>query len=237
MARLSGTSEGDVLHGTMGADEIDGLAGVDRLFGDAGDDVILGDLGEDHVEGGDGADLVVGGSGADHLDGGPGYDTVRGGRGDDVLVGGPDGGALHGGLGDDYLAGGGGTLDGGDGDDRLYSYMEAGQRATQTGGEGADVFTAMAVDDGLAARADVLDFDQDRFALSADLGGSFLDAEAVFAILDTNADRQLDQQDGPSSFGTVRVDAANDTLELTFPGDTLALHGVQAVADWQMAAG
>jgi Ca2+-binding RTX toxin-like protein len=219
--RITGTEEGDVIRARRGGDDVAGGGGDDELHGGRGDDRLFGD------------------AGYDRLFGDAGYDRLFGGRGDDELLAGPDGGEAWGGRGDDYLAVNGGLTSGGEGSDRLYAYMgeNAGTWIFQRGDEDdgatfSDAFTAMAVEDGVAARVVVLDFGpDDRFALSAQQNGAFLDAQAVFTLLDQNGDRVLSAEDGGSSFGSVTSDPAANSISLEWQGDVFELRGVTALAD------
>jgi Ca2+-binding RTX toxin-like protein len=209
---------------------INGASADDRITGTEVDDTIRAKRGDDDV---------AGGGGDDELHGGRGNDRLFGGRGDDELLAGPDGGEARGGQGDDYLAVNGGLASGGEGSDRLYTYMGE-NAATWTfqrgddgeGGAFSDAFTAMAVEDGMAARVVVLDFrPNDRFALHAQPNGAFLDAETVFTLLDQNGDRVLSAADGGSSFGSVTSDVAANSISLEWQGDVFELHGATALAD------
>ena len=102
---LTGSDQGESIHGMGGADLIRGGGGNDLLYGDtaqsdgpimagfdadtihgdAGDDTLLGQWDSDKLYGGDGTDLLEGGPGSDELDGGTGNDSLLGGEGDDHL--------------------------------------------------------------------------------------------------------------------------------------------------------
>ena len=117
------------------------LGGPARVSGDAGDDLIVTGQHADRIGGGTGNDILLGGAGHDEIDGGRGVDGVAGGDGDDIIRGG-DGNDIV--LGDgpnfwpvpavaenmsaaDYLmrlgdhGSGHDNIDGGAGDDRIYS--------------------------------------------------------------------------------------------------------------------
>jgi Ca2+-binding RTX toxin-like protein len=224
---------------------IEGTSADDRIDGTEDGDTIRARRGNDDVAGGGDDDVIYGGRGNDRLFGDAGYDRLFGGRGDDQLLAGPDGGEAWGGEGDDYLAVNGGLAHGGEGSDRLYTYMgeNAGTWTFQRGDGGgafSDAFTAMAVEDGVAARVVVLDFGpDDRFALSAlsaQQNGASLDAEAVFTLLDQNGDRVLSAEDGGSSFGSVASDVAANSISLEWQGDVFELRGVTALADSMLTA-
>jgi Ca2+-binding RTX toxin-like protein len=70
----------DVVYGGLGWDIIDGGAGNDDLRGEIGDDDLFGGAGNDTLDGGDGHDLLWGGAGNDVLKGGRGNDTLDGGE-------------------------------------------------------------------------------------------------------------------------------------------------------------
>jgi Ca2+-binding RTX toxin-like protein len=123
----------NVISGTAGNNRLEGLGGNDYI--DSGG--LIGPYGADTLIGGDGNDTLVGGTvtmGNDELHGGLGDDVLQvtrganslyGEDGNDSLVageGGPNGAAdyLSGGAGRDTLNGGGG-LDGGDGNDLMYT--------------------------------------------------------------------------------------------------------------------
>ncbi|WP_268877121.1 calcium-binding protein [Derxia lacustris] len=112
----------NLLYGGNGNDYLYGGAGDDQLNGDAGNDQLSGDAGNDRLDGGSGDDRLWGDAGADTLLGGAGND--------DLDVGGGSGS----GVAD--------SLDGGDGDDVLHAgrRVYGADRATLTGGLGADRF-------------------------------------------------------------------------------------------------
>jgi len=124
--RLTGTDKADHLDGKGGDDTIEGLEGGDRL--------LIGGLGDDTVSGGAGEDAIVGygftgasgldngDTGADTLSGDGGPDYLQGGLGPDTLSGGDGGDFISDGLGDhgspeDSVD----VIDGGRGDDRIFS--------------------------------------------------------------------------------------------------------------------
>lgn len=94
------TGFADNLFGSSGPDTIDGLGGNDTIHGDYGDDVLLGNDGNDYLDGGNGNDRLDGGDGNDTLMGTE-YDTLLGGAGNDSLRG--SGSIMEGGAGDDIL--------------------------------------------------------------------------------------------------------------------------------------
>ena len=123
------------LIGDSGNNTLTGGSGTDHIVGGAGNDVIDGGTGLDFISGGDGNDTITVAGSDDVVDGGAGDDFIigghsqtRGGAGNDVIWG-INGGILMGGTGNDELHSapyGGGTttsgttLEGEDGDDRLY---------------------------------------------------------------------------------------------------------------------
>ncbi|HEY0012003.1 MAG TPA: calcium-binding protein [Allosphingosinicella sp.] len=76
-AMLTGTDEGETIHGT---------GGIDLIRGNGGNDILYGEGSGDTLEGGAGDDTLDGGSGKDRLDGGTGADTMTGGSDDDVYI-------------------------------------------------------------------------------------------------------------------------------------------------------
>ena len=123
---MVGTSRADHLDGKGGDDNISGLGGEDRLLiGGLGDDTVRGGAGEDVIVGygfpksgaldnGDtGADTLSGEDGPDYLQGGLGPDTLSGGEGEDFIS---DGLGDHGSPENSVD-----TIDGGRGDDRIFS--------------------------------------------------------------------------------------------------------------------
>jgi Ca2+-binding RTX toxin-like protein len=168
--QLTGTSGNDHLIGSAFDDVLSGGDGSDELQGGAGNDQLDGGAGEDFLYDADGSNILRGGEGNDNLSVG-GFDhtatnLLDGGAGDDWLN------AYHGvitmlgGAGDDKLAigGGGGTLDGGAGNDVLFvNKIDA--ATTARGGDGSDKFM-LAPD--LAAPLVIEDF-------AAGKGGDILD--------------------------------------------------------------
>jgi Ca2+-binding RTX toxin-like protein len=128
-----------------------GDAGANSFAAGAGDDTLSGEGGDDLLSGGTGRNTLDGGAGTDMADyswaAGPVLVDLRGG-----FATGPGGLAdalvslegARGGAGDDILGGvaGGGSLDGGDGDDAVFAY--AGQSAL--GGDGDDTLYADGAD-------------------------------------------------------------------------------------------
>ena len=116
IARLTGTTDDDVLHGTEDNDYIDGSLGDDSLYGHGGDDSLYGGAGagDDSVSGG----LII--------DGDAGDDTIWGGR------------IVDGGAGDDTIHAFAGIVDGGDGDDTIR--LRGAVHITAIGSAGRDVF-------------------------------------------------------------------------------------------------
>ena len=123
---MVGTSRADHLDGKGGDDSIEGLGGADHLLvGGLGDDTVSGGAGEDDLVGygfpksgaldnGDtGADTLSGEDGPDYLQGGLGPDTLSGGDGEDFIS---DGLGDHGSPENSVDA-----IDGGPGDDRIFS--------------------------------------------------------------------------------------------------------------------
>ncbi|CAA9391940.1 MAG: Alkaline phosphatase [uncultured Rubrobacteraceae bacterium] len=128
-----GGSGDDTLVGTDGADHLDGKAGDDTIEGLGGKDhYLVGGFGDDNVRGGAGEDTIVGfgfaegwvndDEGADTLSGGGDTDHLQGGLGPDVISGGEGGDFISDGLGDHGSPENSvDTIDGGRGDDRIFS--------------------------------------------------------------------------------------------------------------------
>ena len=145
---LTGTLHEDYIDAGGGKDSVDGGDGNDTLFGGDGNDTLSGGAGNDLIHGGLGDDSLLGGDGNDTLDAhGTVYtagqhDTLVGGAGDDWLWGNGAGDVISGGDGND-LIGGGGSIDGGAGDDSIYiEGLVTGTVATVMGGDGNDTIAA-----------------------------------------------------------------------------------------------
>jgi Ca2+-binding RTX toxin-like protein len=130
-----GEATGDVLGGF---EHVTGGAGDDSLTGDAGDNVLVGGAGDDTLEGAAGNDTLFGGAGSD---------TLEGGADNDVLVGGAD---------NQTATGTGDVLDGGPGQDTLFT-------GDETDGDAVDTVTGGSGDDAFVDRADdtAIDFGND----------------------------------------------------------------------------
>jgi Ca2+-binding RTX toxin-like protein len=128
----------DFVFGGLGDDVIKGLSGDDILIGGGGDDQLEGGSDRDFLYGGTGSDILLGGAGADQLWSGPtgpffeGYDLLDGGGGNDRLIFAGGYGQAIGGLGNDAIDARSASGDIevlyriGDGEDRLFSSIEAG---------------------------------------------------------------------------------------------------------------
>ncbi|MFC3712792.1 hypothetical protein ACFOMD_09440 [Sphingoaurantiacus capsulatus] len=180
-AVIDGTSGNDNLNGTTGADTLNGLDGQDNLHGGAGGDSLNGGAGNDYLHGGGGDDVAVFSGnrndytitqlagGAVSVNGPDGIDYVTNTvdrlyfQGDDVTVvldgtfgieasapGG--GGTVNGGAGDDALSGSAAadTLNGGDGNDSLFGNDG---NDTLNGGAGNDDMNGWTGDDTLIGGA------------------------------------------------------------------------------------
>ncbi|MEO2019312.1 MAG: hypothetical protein ABGZ53_33680 [Fuerstiella sp.] len=117
------------------------LGGPARVSGDAGHDLIVTGRHDDKIGGGRGNDILLGGRGNDEIHGGMGVDGIAGGDGDDTIRGGkgadivlgdgpnfwPQPPAVDGMSAADYLIDlgdlsfGHDYIEGGDGDDQIYS--------------------------------------------------------------------------------------------------------------------
>lgn len=129
---------GDRIHVGAGDDSASGGPGDDAIYGGPGRDDLFGDNGDDRLRGGPGGDELDGGAGSDHLAGGLGDDVLQGGDGDDKLHGGPGIDEIYGGSGDDHIriAGPcevhrGEIIDGGPGDDTVYSHLSEAEFASR----------------------------------------------------------------------------------------------------------
>jgi Ca2+-binding RTX toxin-like protein len=117
------------------------LGGPARVSGDAGHDLIVTGQHADRIGGGTGNDILLGGGGNDEVHGGSGVDGIAGGDGDDIIRGG-DGADIVLGDGPNFwpvpapvdgmsaagylvrlgdLGAGHDNIEGGDGDDQIYS--------------------------------------------------------------------------------------------------------------------
>jgi Ca2+-binding RTX toxin-like protein len=144
---ISGLGGDDTLFGAAGNDTINGGDGSDTLSDGSGDDIVNGDAGEDRINSFDsGNDSLFGGDGSDYI-------TVsRTSRAAAALI--LDGGAdndfisyfnfgneletltVRGGTGNDYISislSGGGSIDAGAGDDRLFVEIQGGPLAISLG--------------------------------------------------------------------------------------------------------
>jgi len=134
-----GPTPGQVITGsnTPGQERLTGTSGNDTIIGLGLNDIIRGGAGDDRIDAGDGNDHIDGEAGDDVVSGGEGADTITGGQRD----------LLRGDAGDDQI----GvlatlsesvrvTLDGGEGDDRLFTdQLHEGQSALVLGGAGRDL--------------------------------------------------------------------------------------------------
>jgi hypothetical protein len=231
MARIRGTTGDDFLYGSDGlADRIVARAGNDTVYA-GGSDFVYGGLGNDRLVldgygfangelGNDeititGAGLAVGGFGNDHLKGGGGA-TLVGGKGDDFLEG---TGNLYGDKGNDYLT----TLMD---FDTLY-------HVTDVGGRGNDTFAIGMHAEGTLSQVDVLDFTAgvDKLSLYLNYGdGTHLPNAVIFAVLDTNANGVLGDDQPLDGNSAAISDVAANTLQIRLHEDLLTLHGVNTLA-------
>ncbi|KQN74682.1 calcium-binding protein [Sphingomonas sp. Leaf62] len=144
---ITGTDNFDTLTGTVGADVISGFAGRDQIDGRNGNDIIDGGADSDTIQGGFGNDVIDGGDGDDTISDTGGSDTIRGGAGNDsIFVSHSSNGTaetirIEGGAGDDVVSyyvfsPGTGSIDLGEGADRLI--LGNGQAVRATLGSGRD---------------------------------------------------------------------------------------------------
>lgn len=165
--RIAGQDGDDLVLGGPGNDVIAAGAGDDRVDAGSGDDTVRGDGGVDRVNGGPGEDAIAGGDGDDRLFGGLDDDALDGDAGDDRLVGGAGDDVLRGGDGNDALFPGPGEDDvqGGDGDDMasLRNPCELVAGEVLDGGAGDDtLYTPLTLDELAAVGVRVVDFETVR---------------------------------------------------------------------------
>lgn len=82
---IYGTEGANLIIAGGGADQVWARGGADVVYGGAGADTLRGEDGNDHLDGGDGGDTLIGGAGADTLVGGRGSDLIEGGIGFDTV--------------------------------------------------------------------------------------------------------------------------------------------------------
>ena len=233
---LSGTiaeSPDETAYGGTGSDTMYGGPGRDTLFGGDGNDVLLGRSTLDRLLGEAGNDTLYGGDGAtnaagSNLDGGEGNDTLYGGAsGDDITGGTGFLDRLYGGGGEDDLqdADGVALLDGGAGDDGMYSNFLAGwsgaPAATILGGGGRDTFSmnsalptlnlVIQMDDGSADDSDVVSLvnvANSYGSITATLGGG---GDSYFGSTGGTGDR-IDIVDGGAGVDSLYGGAGADAL-------------------------
>jgi hypothetical protein len=214
MARIRGTDGNDYLN-------YDGEGVIVQARG--GDDEVVGTLNDDVLWGAKGDDALYGAGGSDRL---------MGGAGDDIVVSVPFKGGDHGwvrgwgGAGNDDVNMVHGEGDGGRGDDHMTASLNGlsggvGSLANLTGGSGADIFTAAAVNDGIFSLAYVHDFDaikgdRARFYDDTVPGGNPDEVfAATWAKLDTNADGVLTNDDA-----STWSDGINTVIEVGGDGNS-----------------
>jgi Ca2+-binding RTX toxin-like protein len=168
-ATITGSANSDILTGTVGADVISGLGGFDQIDGRNGNDVIDGGADSDNIQGGFGDDIVDGGDGDDFISDNGGSDTLRGGAGNDSIT------VSHSSSGSSLSAE---TIrvEGGTGDDRVGYFVFTTGSGTIDLGEGAD---RLLLGNGPGAVHATLGTGRDRVELS-----SFAALNAIPAISD-----------------------------------------------------
>lgn len=117
-----GNDKNNIIYGTDGAKSEAPGDGDNWIDAGAGNDTVFGYAGNDIIHGGDGNDRLDGGAGGDVLYGGAGNDVIFAGNGDNsawYYYG--DGLGIFPGIARTRLDIAGDTIDGGDGDDRIYS--------------------------------------------------------------------------------------------------------------------
>jgi Ca2+-binding RTX toxin-like protein len=253
----------DNVYGGAGRDYVDGGSGNDGLRGEDGDDELFGGAGADTLWGGNGSDLLWGGLGDDLLHGGRGHDTLDGGEGGydvatyaqhdswviadlrasvskawtngyaeidelfriDKVIGSS--------FGDVLFASTNSALEGGNGDDTLYSGAGANVLAGGTGNDfvsylfsnaGVSVnLAAQSVSGGWAAGDSLSGFENARGSEYADSlraanGGGVLEGRGGNDALrgGTGADRIV----GGSGYDQMWGDAGADVFAFTLPDDS-----------------
>jgi Ca2+-binding RTX toxin-like protein len=168
MVDYVGNKKANTFHGTDEHDTAAGAEGNDHLYGEGGDDSMQGD---------DGNDYLNGGSGNDTLYGGPGSDTFVGGQGNDLIV----------------AESGTASLDGGSGDDKIFTWSSLGFSINSivNGGGGNDV-----IDDESQSRGTTVD------------GGAGLDRYTLYRHETLTQGATIDFTPGQSSVITL-PDATN----------------------------
>lgn len=121
--RMAGSSANDVMRGGSGNDYMEGNAGSDYMEGNTGDDRMVGGTTDDSVGAGDVDDEMLGGNGNDVMLGDDGSIAAGGGAGSETL------------HADSETVGGGDTMNGNDGDDRMFGQFG---RDTMGGDAGDD---------------------------------------------------------------------------------------------------
>lgn len=163
----------DVLTGTPGDDVLCGFGGNDRLIGLGGNDILVGGPGDDRINPGPGNDTVFGEDGEDDVDSwlanlppsgnlndnsdkfgndtvvlGAGDDRVQSGEGDDVIYDGAGYDIVETEGDDDQIyqsaPSGLDLYEGGTGNDYFEGHPESDGQLQMIGGDGDDVFMAMA---------------------------------------------------------------------------------------------
>ena len=224
MLGRGGDAEGDSLvgvanvYGSLLPDLLTGDDGANNLRGRDGDDTLVGGEGNDTLEGGLGRNLHLAGAGDDSLRSRENIDTLYGGEGDDTFAG---GGLVFGESGDDVLLVDGQflaaqTVDGGSGDDLLFSpHFDD----ILDGGEGSDTIVAGGGRDTILGGADA----------DSLLGGEGDDSILGGAGDDTIVGwRGADRLDGGE--GRDWLDLRGETQGIVVALDNAALLGVEAVA-------
>jgi Ca2+-binding RTX toxin-like protein len=233
-----------VISGTVGNNRLEGLGGNDYI--DSGG--LIGPYGADTLIGGDGNDTLIGGTvsmGNDELHGGLGDDLLEvtrganslyGEDGNDSLLageGGPYGAAdyLSGGAGRDTLNGGGG-LDGGDGNDLIYtsyatSSAHGGLGNDTIEGAGGSGYVNLDVDGGGGKDSIDVYATNNKLYLSGGAGNDTLRGGAGLEVsIDGGggADLITGYKTYPGGPLTITGGGGNDTIEGSGAGD-ISLHG------------
>lgn len=156
---VRGLAGDDTVMGSTADELINGNLGNDILFGRGGNDILRGGQDNDAVYGEEGDDILNGNRGDDLVSASRGNDLVRGGQDNDLLIGGEGNDTLIGDFGLDRLVGGSGT-------DLFVLRTDA----ASTNPEQVDI---------------ILDFNNDRIGLTADVAVNDLVFQPVTRELET----------------------------------------------------
>ncbi len=204
--------------GTSAANSMNGSNYSDSMAGGGGNDTVYGHDGDDSISGGANDDLIYGQRGDDNITGGTGADTIYGGSGNDIITedissSTANVNVIYGGLGSDTITGGGNR-------DTIIGGLDA---DSLNGGNGADTFTYLTVQDGGDTIAGFVHL-TDIINLSAIDANTATTTNNAFVFnttqtTDTIANRVTWHQEGGYTF--IRADVNGDTtadFQLTLVG-------------------